>query len=94
MLVTNSKNKEFGYSEPKSRLFLSDSCFSQNHRGRRVPDSKYDSTEDPPCMRPVARQIISSGQTSSRWCGAEAWRGGASSGVIRTWFKIASTVPK
>ncbi|GBN81335.1 hypothetical protein AVEN_171600-1 [Araneus ventricosus] len=41
-----------------------------------------DSTEDPPCMGPVARLIIRSGQTSSRWCGVEVWRGGASSGVV------------
>ncbi|GBM04235.1 hypothetical protein AVEN_41045-1 [Araneus ventricosus] len=48
-------------------------------RVRRVAGSKPDSTEDPPCMAPVARQIIRSGQTSYHWCGAEAWRGGASS---------------
>ncbi|GBO43466.1 hypothetical protein AVEN_242382-1, partial [Araneus ventricosus] len=41
---------------------------------RRIPGSKPDSTEDPPCMGPVARSIIRSGQTSSRWCGAEVWR--------------------
>ncbi|GBM54376.1 hypothetical protein AVEN_82989-1 [Araneus ventricosus] len=35
-------------------------------RDRRVPRSKPDSTEDPPW--PVARYIIRSGQTSSRWC--------------------------
>ncbi|GBM18282.1 hypothetical protein AVEN_224163-1 [Araneus ventricosus] len=50
--------------------------------GRRAPCSKPDSTEDPPCMRPAARQIIRSGQTPSRWRGAEAWRGGASSSVV------------
>ncbi|GBM47448.1 hypothetical protein AVEN_6131-1 [Araneus ventricosus] len=52
--------------------------------GRRVPGSKPDSTEDPPCMGPAAHaKHISSGQTSSRWCGVEAWRGGdASSGVV------------
>ncbi|GBM16469.1 hypothetical protein AVEN_94954-1 [Araneus ventricosus] len=38
--------------------------------------SRPDSTEDPPCMGPIARQIIRSGQTPSRWCGVEAWRGG------------------
>ncbi|GBN26961.1 hypothetical protein AVEN_239638-1 [Araneus ventricosus] len=42
-------------------------------RDRRVAGSKPDSTEDPLCMEPVARQIIRSGQTSSCWCGAEAW---------------------
>ncbi|GBN16142.1 hypothetical protein AVEN_22442-1 [Araneus ventricosus] len=50
--------------------------------GRRVPGSRPDSTEDPPCMGPVVRQIIRSGQTSSRWCSVEVWRGGASSGVV------------
>ncbi|GBN83169.1 hypothetical protein AVEN_163939-1 [Araneus ventricosus] len=50
--------------------------------GRRIPGSKPDYTEDPPCMGPVARQIIRSGQTSSRWCGVEVWRGCASSGVV------------
>ncbi|GBO34977.1 hypothetical protein AVEN_31550-1 [Araneus ventricosus] len=50
--------------------------------GRRAPDSKPDSTEDPPYMGPVAHQIIRSGQTSSRWCFVEALRRGASSGVI------------
>ncbi|GBM48342.1 hypothetical protein AVEN_37800-1 [Araneus ventricosus] len=45
-------------------------------RGRRVAGPKPDSTEDPPCMGPVARQIIRSGQTSSRWCGWLVWRGG------------------
>ncbi|GBM61232.1 hypothetical protein AVEN_186773-1, partial [Araneus ventricosus] len=48
----------------------------------RVPRSKPDSTEDPPCIGPVALQIIGSGQPSSRWCAVEAWRGGASSGVV------------
>ncbi|GBN37931.1 hypothetical protein AVEN_76828-1 [Araneus ventricosus] len=43
--------------------------------------SKPDSTENPPCMGPAARKIIRSSQTPSRRCGAEAWRGGASSGV-------------
>ncbi|GBM18983.1 hypothetical protein AVEN_1598-1 [Araneus ventricosus] len=42
---------------------------------RRVAVSKPDATEDPPCIGPVARQIIRSGQTSSCWCGAEVWRG-------------------
>ncbi|GFS81123.1 uncharacterized protein TNCV_1223831 [Trichonephila clavipes] len=34
-------------------------------------------------------------QTSSRWCGIKARRGGASSGVIRvtwTWFKITKSI--
>ncbi|GBO46038.1 hypothetical protein AVEN_165652-1, partial [Araneus ventricosus] len=49
--------------------------------GQRAPGPKPDSTEGPLCMRPSARYIIRSGQTSPNWCGAEAWRGGASSGV-------------
>ncbi|GBM62048.1 hypothetical protein AVEN_144271-1 [Araneus ventricosus] len=48
---------------------------------RRAPGPRPDSTEDPPCMGPAARQIIRSGQTPSRWCGVEVWRGGASPGV-------------
>ncbi|GBM84881.1 hypothetical protein AVEN_130537-1 [Araneus ventricosus] len=51
-------------------------------RDRRVAGSKPDFTKNPPCMGPAASQIIRSVQTSSRWCGAEAWRGGASSGVV------------
>ncbi|GBN69777.1 hypothetical protein AVEN_147249-1 [Araneus ventricosus] len=51
-------------------------------RDRRAAGSKPDSTEDSPCMGPAARQITRSGQTPSRWCGAEVWRGGASSGVV------------
>ncbi|GBN56380.1 hypothetical protein AVEN_237416-1 [Araneus ventricosus] len=50
--------------------------------GRRAPGLKPDSTEDPTYMGPAARQIIRSGQTPSRWCGMEAWRGGTSSGVV------------
>ncbi|GBN70782.1 hypothetical protein AVEN_182913-1 [Araneus ventricosus] len=50
--------------------------------GRRAPVSKPDSTEDPPCMGPLARQITRSGQTSSHWRGVEAWRGGASTGLV------------
>ncbi|GBN18939.1 hypothetical protein AVEN_169392-1 [Araneus ventricosus] len=44
--------------------------------------SKPDSTEDPPCMGHVARQIIRRGQMSSRRCVVEVWRGGARSGVV------------
>ncbi|GBO18100.1 hypothetical protein AVEN_46662-1, partial [Araneus ventricosus] len=64
-------------------------------RDRRAAGPKPDSTEDPSCMVPAARQIIRSGQTPSRWCGAEAWREGASSGVvlvIRPWLKITRSV--
>ncbi|GBM39108.1 hypothetical protein AVEN_73050-1 [Araneus ventricosus] len=61
----------------------------------RLRGSKPDNTEDPPCVGPVARQIICSGQTSSHWCGAEVWRGGASSCVVRQLrFKITRSVPK
>ncbi|GBM79696.1 hypothetical protein AVEN_71222-1 [Araneus ventricosus] len=38
---------------------------------RRVPGPKPNSSEDPPCMGPPARQIICGGQTSSRWCGVK-----------------------
>ncbi|GBO32935.1 hypothetical protein AVEN_85383-1, partial [Araneus ventricosus] len=44
-------------------------------RDRRVAGSKPNSTEDPPCMGTIAHQIMRSGPTSSRWCGAEVWRG-------------------
>ncbi|GBL92883.1 hypothetical protein AVEN_25530-1 [Araneus ventricosus] len=40
-------------------------------RDWRVAGWEPYSTEDLPCMGPVARQIIRSGQTSSRWCGAK-----------------------
>ncbi|GBM45115.1 hypothetical protein AVEN_251841-1 [Araneus ventricosus] len=42
----------------------------------RVAGSKPHSIGDPPCMGPVARQIISSDQKSFRWCGAEVLRRG------------------
>ncbi|GBO19899.1 hypothetical protein AVEN_59132-1 [Araneus ventricosus] len=42
--------------------------------GRR--GSKPDSTEDPQCIEPAARQIMRKGQNSYRWCGAEVWRWG------------------
>ncbi|GBL92977.1 hypothetical protein AVEN_54619-1 [Araneus ventricosus] len=41
-----------------------------------VPGSKPDSTEDPSCIRHVAREIIRKGQTPSRCCCVEAWREG------------------
>ncbi|GBN59056.1 hypothetical protein AVEN_33569-1 [Araneus ventricosus] len=47
-------------------------------RKRRAPGSKPDSTEDPPCFQ--AKYDF--GQTSFRECGAEVWRGSASSGVV------------
>ncbi|GBN95137.1 hypothetical protein AVEN_3505-1 [Araneus ventricosus] len=39
--------------------------------GRRVPDSKLDSTEDPLCMGPAAHTFLNRDQTSSNWCGAD-----------------------
>ncbi|GBN96366.1 hypothetical protein AVEN_105196-1, partial [Araneus ventricosus] len=51
-------------------------------RSRRIPGFKPDSTEDPPFMSAVARKIIPNGQMSSRWRGAQCWRGGASLGVV------------
>ncbi|GBN96818.1 hypothetical protein AVEN_243057-1 [Araneus ventricosus] len=44
--------------------------------GRRVPGSKPDSSDDPPCMGSAALKIIRSGQTPSRRCGLKARRGG------------------
>ncbi|GBL88499.1 hypothetical protein AVEN_159086-1 [Araneus ventricosus] len=61
-------------------------------RDKGVAGSKYDSTEEPPCMGPAARHIVRSSQTPYRWSGAEAWSGGTSSGValvIRPRLKIA-----
>ncbi|GBO05469.1 hypothetical protein AVEN_98628-1 [Araneus ventricosus] len=51
--------------------------------GLRPVGSRFetDFTEDPPCIEPIARQIIRSGQTPSHWCGVEVWRGSAPSGV-------------
>ncbi|GBO01845.1 hypothetical protein AVEN_156989-1 [Araneus ventricosus] len=40
-------------------------------RDRKVAGPKPDSTEDPPCMGPAARQTIRSGQTPSRRSGAK-----------------------
>ncbi|GBO40794.1 hypothetical protein AVEN_4405-1 [Araneus ventricosus] len=65
--------------------------------GRRVQGSKPESTEDTLNMGPAAHQIIRSDQTSSRWCGVEACRGGASSSVVLAiWprFKVTRSVPK
>ncbi|GBN20699.1 hypothetical protein AVEN_31924-1 [Araneus ventricosus] len=50
----------------------------------RPRDCRADSTGDPQCMVPVARQIIRSGQTSSLWCGAEVWRGNLRSATSNT----------
>ncbi|GBN22261.1 hypothetical protein AVEN_179979-1, partial [Araneus ventricosus] len=47
---------------------------SSRLRCRKAPSSKPDSAEDPPCMGPIARQIIRSGQMPSSWCSVEAWR--------------------
>ncbi|GBM61635.1 hypothetical protein AVEN_122251-1 [Araneus ventricosus] len=43
-------------------------------RGRRIPDSKSNSTEDPPNMWLHAKSYVGV-QTSFSWYGAEAWRG-------------------
>ncbi|GBM21685.1 hypothetical protein AVEN_248510-1 [Araneus ventricosus] len=51
--------------------------------GPEVPGLKPGSTKDQPRMRPVALQIIRNGQTSSRWCDVEVWRGVCTnSGII------------
>ncbi|GBL53807.1 hypothetical protein AVEN_242662-1 [Araneus ventricosus] len=44
-------------------------------QGRRIPDSKPDSTENLPCMWAYCAFNHMLNQTSSRWCGAEVWRG-------------------
>ncbi|GBN19177.1 hypothetical protein AVEN_143469-1 [Araneus ventricosus] len=48
---------------------------------RRLADSKLDSTEDSWCIRCGALHFIE-GHTSFHCCGAEAWRGSASSDVV------------
>ncbi|GBM07459.1 hypothetical protein AVEN_5263-1 [Araneus ventricosus] len=60
--ITIPRNKEKGRVGlvVRSRLWI-----------RRAPGSKPDSTEDPTCVGPVARYVIRSGQTSSRWCGVK-----------------------
>ncbi|GBN23758.1 hypothetical protein AVEN_25709-1 [Araneus ventricosus] len=42
---------------------------------RRVPGSKPDSTEDPSFISLLHVKSYGGDQTSSRWCGAEVWRG-------------------
>ncbi|GBM15815.1 hypothetical protein AVEN_262963-1 [Araneus ventricosus] len=56
-----------------------------------APGSKPDFTKDQSCSGPVDVTSYIWGQTSSRWCGGEVWRGGASSGVVLVicpWFKM------
>ncbi|GBO37364.1 hypothetical protein AVEN_64584-1 [Araneus ventricosus] len=56
---------------------------SSQLRGRRTPPgSKPDSTEDPPCMRDLLQVKSSVGPNVSFWCGAEVWRGDASSVIV------------
>ncbi|GBN99261.1 hypothetical protein AVEN_151070-1 [Araneus ventricosus] len=72
---------------------------SQLH-GPRVPGSKPDSTEDPPCIVPVVVKSDMVCQTSSPLeVAVEAWLGdgGTDSGVvlvIRLRFKIKWSFPK
>ncbi|GBO19255.1 hypothetical protein AVEN_86700-1 [Araneus ventricosus] len=66
--VKNFLPNYFKYIEGRGGLVV-----TSRPRDRRAAGPIHDSTEDLPGMRPVARQIIRSGQTSSRWCGAEAW---------------------
>ncbi|GBL89048.1 hypothetical protein AVEN_255191-1 [Araneus ventricosus] len=54
---------------------------SSRLRGRRVPGSKPDSTEEPPCKW-VWCTLNPSGPNFLVWCGAEVRRGGASSSVV------------
>ncbi|GBM10525.1 hypothetical protein AVEN_109322-1 [Araneus ventricosus] len=81
--------RSYGNREPTSIFWILDFIVENGGLvvrsqlwGRKVPGSKLDFVEDPACMGPVAPQIIRTGQTSSRWCGAEAWRGDTSSGVV------------
>ncbi|GBM27302.1 hypothetical protein AVEN_222378-1 [Araneus ventricosus] len=53
--------------------------------GRRVPGSKPDSTEEPPCNWVHVKNP--SGPNVPRWCGVEVWRWGATSGVVHVNFK-------
>ncbi|GBM07171.1 hypothetical protein AVEN_15418-1 [Araneus ventricosus] len=58
-------------------------------RGRKVPCSKPDSTEDLPCM--CVRQIMRREPNDPRWCGAEVWRGApglVSSSSSDRWSKL------
>ncbi|GBM08990.1 hypothetical protein AVEN_229031-1 [Araneus ventricosus] len=50
--------------------------------GQKVPGSKPDSTEDPCVLGLFHVKSYVGGQMSSRWCGVEVWRGGASSDVV------------
>ncbi|GBM70148.1 hypothetical protein AVEN_210265-1 [Araneus ventricosus] len=62
-----------------------------------MPRWPPDSNKDPSCIGPVAHPIIVWNQTSSRWCGAEVWRRGASSGVVLVTcqrFNMTRSVPK
>ncbi|GBM75722.1 hypothetical protein AVEN_92725-1 [Araneus ventricosus] len=55
-------------------------------RIRRVPGLKPDSIEDPSCIEPAARQARHTQRGSKRSPlrrGAEVWRGGVISGVVR-----------
>ncbi|GBN91856.1 hypothetical protein AVEN_17643-1, partial [Araneus ventricosus] len=51
-------------------------------RYRRFPGSNPASTEVPPFMGPVLRQIVHSGKMPSCWCGAEVWRDVTNLGVV------------
>ncbi|GBO05528.1 hypothetical protein AVEN_213204-1 [Araneus ventricosus] len=78
-------------------------AFLYNPYGPRWPSGKVkasgpmssrlnpNSTEDPSGIGPVA--LKRSGQTSSRWCGAEVSRGWCEVLVTRPRFKITSFVP-
>ncbi|GBN82899.1 hypothetical protein AVEN_95559-1 [Araneus ventricosus] len=57
-----------GLSSGKPAMFLPEIKRTRWPSGK--VGSKPDSTEDPPCSGPGAREIMRRGQTSSRWCGA------------------------
>ncbi|GBN82229.1 hypothetical protein AVEN_160612-1 [Araneus ventricosus] len=64
-------------------------------RSRWVLGSKPDFSENPSFFGPVKAYVGS--QMSSRWCGAEVWKGGASPDVVLVIcprFKITRPVPK
>ncbi|GBN72142.1 hypothetical protein AVEN_33227-1 [Araneus ventricosus] len=81
-------------------------CFSINTQKPRWPSgkvsdseseggttgSKPDSTEDPRVLGLFHVKSYIEGQTSSRWCGAEVWRGATTSGVVLVDTAVRSDV--
>ncbi|GBM28608.1 hypothetical protein AVEN_72179-1 [Araneus ventricosus] len=69
-LVTRSESKSLLITMEVEITLKSRGGLVVRPRDQWVPGSKPTSTEDPPCIGPAALQPIRSGQTSSRWCGA------------------------